>query len=78
MGNFFTNELQCDLCNKQNIEPLFFTKKYNNVDEILIDRIPPSNKFDKYGNKLDNSLNIKNSKYSCIFVCSNGHELPVK
>jgi hypothetical protein len=73
MGNF---ALKCKTCSNQNIEPQYFTKTTivdpSNNDNLLIQKI---DKYDKYGNKLDDNLQPIPPQPLYYYTCSNGHRI---
>lgn len=77
MGNFWTKEtkedLRCNECAQQNIEPEYFTKKLNGN---FICEIKDEERYDKYGNEIkNNSLEKKSVRPQYFYVCSNGHKI---
>ncbi len=81
MGNFFTKEIICDECTKQNIQPEYFEKQVICKTEdrdptILIGDVPIIVRIDKYGKVLSDkpSKDIIGS-YITKCTCSNNHVL---
>jgi hypothetical protein len=73
MGNLFTKEMKCDVCAKQQIEPKYFTRQYIKDDSDLL--YSKLDRYDKYGNEINENLQNKEYKRPYFYVCSNGHKI---
>jgi len=71
MGNIFST-LQCKTCQKQGVEPAYFTKLYSNGGAYLMDTIDDE-KYNKYGKRIDNHFRTIPHRKDYFYVCSNGH-----